>query len=125
MKKTTCPICNKKITVDLDGSFWAHGEITEQTAPGKMDWCPMSGGCARPHLLFQVDRSLRLRLYQLEREIWEAQPKGEGYVRHFEYAVSLTNMTTGQVQKLRVTGTATCTASFGFNTYPEIEEVVA
>ena len=76
------------------------------------------------HLLFQVQRSLRLSLYQLERKIWEEAPqRGEGYMRRFEYEVSLTDVTTGQVEKLRVTGVATCTCSVGFNTYPEIEEV--
>jgi len=76
------------------------------------------------HLLFQVDRSLRLSLYNTERKIWEAQPIGEGYVRHFKYEVSLTSMAAGQVEKLHVTGIASCTASFGFNTHSiSIEEV--
>ena len=42
MKTAICPVCKKKITVDLDLHFFAHGKITKQTAPGKMDFCVMS-----------------------------------------------------------------------------------
>lgn len=42
MHKKTCPICQMEVTVGVDRRFWAHGEITEDTEPGTIDWCPMS-----------------------------------------------------------------------------------
>jgi len=63
-------------------------------------------------------REIRDALYELERGIYNAQPVTVGYMRRFEYEVTLTNTEKGDTEQVRVVGVATCTATFGFNVYP-------
>jgi len=65
--------------------------------------------------LFIVRHSVTEYVYTEERKLFDAQGKGEGYLREFSYPV--TARSGKESQDLLVRGVATCTASFGFNTW--------
>ena len=67
----------------------------------------------------EADHAVRARIYELERNIWTAQPITEGYSREFRYQAKLTLMVNNHTitGHITVNGLATCTASFGFSVY--------
>ncbi len=73
-----------------------------------------------------TDRTIRHAICQQERKHFDAQSKGEGYLRHFTYRFSVTryaNTDDEATQILAVTGRATCNCSFGFSIYvDQVEE---
>ena len=73
-----------------------------------------------------TDRTIRHTIYQAERKLFDAQSKGEGYLRRFAYRFSVTryaNTDDKTRQILAITGRATCDCSFGFTTHiDQVEE---
>ena len=73
-----------------------------------------------------IDRAIRHAIYQEERKLFDAQSKGEGYLRRFTYRFSVTryaNTDDETTLTLAITGRATCNCSFGFNIYvDQVEE---
>jgi len=78
------------------------------------------------HLGTEADRIIRDQIYQLEHNIWSAQPLAEGYSREFRYTIHLT-MTINDYSiqaTIIVTGFAACGAAFGFNVYYHDVQVI-
>ena len=84
-----------------------------------------------------TDRTIRHAIHQAERELFDAQSRGEGYLHHFYYKFSVTHYANTDTESctpsvvqgdettliLAVTGRATCNCSFGFSIYiDQIEE---
>ena len=73
-----------------------------------------------------TDRTIRNAIYREERKLFDAQSKGERYLRRFTYRFSVTRYAGTDdktTQILAISGQATCSASFGFNIYvDQVEE---
>ena len=84
-----------------------------------------------------TDRTIRHAIYEEERKHFDAQSKGEGYLRRFTYRFSVTRYANTDTESctpsvvqgdettqiLAVTGRATCNCSFGFSIYVDhVEE---
>ena len=67
-----------------------------------------------------LQRSLRWNIDQVERKLFDAQPRGEGYLHTFVHQFNVTWKCEPDIeisQVVIVTGRATCNCSLGFNIY--------